>query len=83
GGGGSRMLIFSVIAFAALIISVVSTLSAIKGKSQHYWYAALGVYIFSLIAGFSIGQITVGFTFVLLALAIGYSLIRPQKGIYG
>ncbi|QNG58310.1 hypothetical protein [Metabacillus idriensis] len=67
------MLIFSVIAFAALIISIVSTFFAIKGKHQLYWIAAIGIYIFSLIAGFSIGQITVGLTFVFLALAIGNS----------
>jgi hypothetical protein len=67
------MFIFSVIAFAALILSIVSTLLAIKGKHQLYWIATIGIYIFSMIAGFSIGQITVGFTFVFLALAIGHT----------
>jgi hypothetical protein len=67
------MFIFSVIAFAALILSIVSTFYAIKGRYQLYWIAAIGIYIFSFIAGFSIGQITVGFTFVLLALAIGHT----------
>jgi carbon starvation protein CstA len=43
--------------------------------------AALGSYIFSLIAGFPIGHVTVGFTFVLFALAIGYffRLIRKKS----
>jgi len=67
------MLIYSVIAFAALIIASVSTFFAIKGKQQLYWTAAIGIYVFSFISGFSIGQITVGFTFVPLALAIGYT----------
>jgi hypothetical protein len=67
------MPIFTLIAFSALIVSIVSTFFAIKGKHQLYWIGAIGIYIFSLIAGFTIGQITVGLTFVLLALAIGYS----------
>lgn len=67
------MPIFTVIAFSALIVSIVSTFFAVIGKHQFYWIASIGIYIFSLIAGFSIGQITIGLTFVLLALAIGYS----------
>ncbi|MEH7306641.1 hypothetical protein [Neobacillus drentensis] len=66
-------MIFSVIAFATLSISIVSTFFAIKGRHHLYWIAAIGIYIFSVITGFSIGQITVGFTFVFLALAIGNS----------
>jgi hypothetical protein len=76
------MLIFSVIALAALILSVVTTFFAIKGKYQLYWIAAIGIYIFSLIAGFSIGQITVGFTFVFLALAIGYTFNMIKNKIH-
>ncbi|WP_163103051.1 hypothetical protein [Peribacillus alkalitolerans] len=68
------MFIFSVIAFTALIGLIVSIILAIKGKHQFYWFAAIGIYIFSLIGAWSIGQFTVGLTFVLLALAIGYTL---------
>lgn len=68
------MPIFSVIAFFALIVAIVSTFFAIKGKYQLYWISAFGIYIFSFIAGFSIGQLTVGLTFIPLTLAIGYSL---------
>jgi hypothetical protein len=35
--------------------------------------APLGSYIFSLIAGFPIGHVTIGYTFVQFALANGYS----------
>lgn len=66
-------MIFSVIAYTTLLISIVLIFFAIKGKHQLYWIATIGIYFFSFITGFSIGQITVGFTFVLLALAIGYS----------
>ncbi|WP_339147166.1 MULTISPECIES: hypothetical protein [unclassified Sutcliffiella] len=68
------MLIYSVIAFSAFTISIATTILAAKGKPQFYWVAALGIYIFSVLAGFSIGQITIGFTFVLLALALGYTV---------
>lgn len=68
------MFIFTIIAVASLITSILSTISAIiSGKPQHYWLATISIYIFSMIAGFSIGKITVGLTIVLLALAIGYS----------
>lgn len=68
------MPIFSLIAFSALIVSIVSTVFAIKGKYQLYWISAIGIYIFSFLAGFSIGQLTVGLSFIPLTLAIGYSL---------
>ena len=67
------MPIFSVIAFSALIVAVVSIIFAIKGRYQFYWIAAIGIYIFSFLAGFSIGQLTVGLTFIPLILAIGYT----------
>ncbi len=62
----------SVIVFSALILAIVSTFYAIKGKYQFYWISAIGIYIFSLLAGFSIGQMTVGLTFIPLTLAMGY-----------
>ncbi|WP_274363677.1 hypothetical protein [Paenibacillus thermotolerans] len=68
------MPIFTVIAFSAIIIAVLSLLLAILGKRQFYWISALGIYVFSFIAGFSIGQLTVGLTFIPLTLATGISL---------
>ncbi|WP_047979785.1 hypothetical protein [Ornithinibacillus contaminans] len=73
------MAIFSVIAFSALAITLLALVFAIKGKHQLYWLAALGNYIFSFLAGFSIGQFTVGLTFVFLALATGYSFHLIKK----
>ncbi|MBX4148692.1 hypothetical protein [Paenibacillus lautus] len=67
------MPIYTVIAYSALIVAVLSLLLAIIGKRQFYWISALGIYVFSFIAGFSIGQVTVGLTFIPLTLAIGYS----------
>ncbi|WP_245809664.1 hypothetical protein [Cohnella massiliensis] len=72
--GGDKMLIFSIIAFSALAVAMVSLIIAISGKHRYYWITAIGIYIFSFIAGFSIGQLTVGLTFIPLALAIGLSL---------
>lgn len=72
------MLLFSVIAFAALIISIVSTFFAVKGKHQLYWIAAIGIYIFSLIEGFSLGKITVGSTFVALAIGNTLNMIKNK-----
>ncbi|WP_256865253.1 hypothetical protein [Paenibacillus sp. 32352] len=67
------MPIFTIIAFFILIVTVLSLLIAISGKRQFYWISALGIYLFSFLAGFSIGQLTVGLTFIPLILAIGCS----------
>jgi hypothetical protein len=64
------------IAYWSLIVSVVSAIFAIKGTPQLYWISALGIYIFSFLAGFTFGQFTVGLTFIYLSLAIGFSLRR-------
>lgn len=68
------MVIYAVVAFLSLIVAILSLILAILGKRHFYWVSALGIYVFSFIAGFSIGQLTVGLTFIPLALAIGYSL---------
>lgn len=68
------MPIFSAVAFSALIVAVFSIFYAIKSNYRLYWVSAIGMYIFSFLAGFSIGQITVGLTFIPLTLAIGFSL---------
>lgn len=64
------------IAYGSLLICIMSVILAIKGIHQLYWISALSIYVFSFIAGFTIGLLTVGFTFVFLSLAIGYSLGR-------
>lgn len=38
------MPIFSVIAFSALIVAMVSSFFAIKGKYQLYWISAIGIF---------------------------------------
>lgn len=73
GERGSSVNIFSVVAFSSLFTSIWSFLAGTKGNKQMYWLAALGMYIFSFLAGFSIGQVTVGLTFIPLILVIGFS----------
>jgi hypothetical protein len=67
---------FTAIAYGSLLVCVMSVIFAIKGAHQLYWISAVGIYVFSFIAGFTIGQITISFTFVFLSLAIGYALGR-------
>jgi hypothetical protein len=59
--------------FLALAIAIVTVSLAIKGNYKYYWIAAIGIYIFSFLAGFSIGQLTIGLTFIPLSLAIGHT----------
>lgn len=71
--------IIPVITFSILFITIIFILIAIKGKHHYYWYASLGMLVFSILSGFSIGRITIGVTFLLLSLAIGYSLYLIQN----
>jgi hypothetical protein len=66
----------TIIAYVSLLVSVMCVIFAIKGIYQLYWISAAGIYIFSFLAGFTIGQFTVGLTFIFLSLAVGYSLGR-------
>ncbi|MGM8365961.1 hypothetical protein ACLIBG_10850 [Virgibacillus sp. W0181] len=77
------MLIFSIIAYSTLLVAIVSTILALTGKHSWYWIAAIGIYIFSFLAGFSIGQLTVGLTFVPLTLAIAHSFGWIKTNIHG
>lgn len=65
---------YTVIAYSALLIAFSSLTLALRGRHSYYWVAGLATYIFSVLAGFSVGQLTVGLTFVFLALGAGYSL---------
>jgi hypothetical protein len=46
------MPIFSIIAYSALVIAIVSLIFAISGRHRLYWISAIAIYIFSFIAGF-------------------------------
>lgn len=66
-------MLYSLLAYLSLFLFLVTTIFAIKGDHKYYWFAALFVYIFSFLSGFSVGQLTIGLTFIFLILAIGYS----------
>ncbi|GAB2552073.1 hypothetical protein [Gracilibacillus alcaliphilus] len=63
---------YSVIAYFSFIIAMISIVLALRGKYYYYWIAAIGIYLFSFMAGFSIGKFTVGLTFIPLTMAIGH-----------
>lgn len=67
-------MIFMITAYALLFISIVSFVLGFNVSYFYYWVAAFAMYIFSFLGGFSVGQITVGFTFIPLILAIGHTL---------
>lgn len=71
--GVKNSMIFSLIAYLSLFLFLVTTIFAIKGDHKYYWFAAIFIYIFSMLGAFSVGLMTVGLTFILLTLAIGYS----------
>ncbi|WP_246629013.1 hypothetical protein [Mesobacillus maritimus] len=57
----------------SLITALVTTVIAIKGNYRFYWISAISIYIFSFIAGFSVGQLTIGLTFIPFILALAYT----------
>src|SRR5690625_2024689 len=65
--------IFTNIPYSLLFIAIISFVFAIMYHYHFYCLSALSIYIFSFLGGFSIGQITVGLTFIPLILAIGHS----------
>jgi hypothetical protein len=75
--------IFTFILLLAFLVTIVTMVLAMKGNHKLYWVAALASYIFSFIAGFSIGQITVALVFIPLSLAIGYSLNLIKNKLTG
>ncbi|SFB28641.1 hypothetical protein SAMN04488072_11340 [Lentibacillus halodurans] len=70
------------IAYTLLLMTLVFVVLAVMGRYQMYWAAALSNYIFSFLAGFSIGQLTVGLTFVFLMLAIAHSFNRIKNRLH-
>src|SRR5690625_6555113 len=65
--------ILTILAYSLLFIAIISFVFAIMYHYHFYWLSALSIYFFSFLGGFSIGQITVGLTFIPLILAIGHS----------
>lgn|SRR5690625_2754623 len=68
------MYIYTIIFYLTFIISCTTFILALKECPTLYWISALSIYIYSFLGGFSIGQITVGLTFIPLTLAIASSL---------
>lgn len=68
------MIIYTIIAYSLLLISFLAFFVALKGRLIFYWISALAMYIFSFLGGFSIGQITVGLTFIPLTLGFASML---------
>jgi hypothetical protein len=65
---------FSCLAFSVLGVAIGTTIAALMGNYRWYWIAALAMWIFSFLTGFSIGIYALSATFSLTALALGYSL---------
>src|SRR5690625_1710202 len=80
------MFIYTIIAYTTLFISVITFIIALNNRPSFYWFSALSMYIFSFLGGFSIGQITVGLTFIPLTLAIasmfGWSQSKIQNTVF-
>lgn len=66
-------IVFGSIMFFTLIIMILTTYYALKGNHGLYWISTIAIYLFSLLMSFTIGLLTVGFAFVTLSLAIGYT----------
>ncbi|SEQ91277.1 hypothetical protein SAMN05216232_3679 [Virgibacillus subterraneus] len=73
---------FTLIFYGFVLITLISVVLAIKGKPKMYWVSALCTYIFSFLGGFSIGQLTVGLTFVFIVLALAYSFNWVKSGLH-
>ncbi|MFD1416946.1 zf-HC2 domain-containing protein [Oceanobacillus jeddahense] len=75
----SNVYIFSVLAYVLLASSLFIFIWKVDGKSKKYWISAIFMYVFSALAGFSIGLYTVAIAFILFSLAIGHSFGKIKK----
>ncbi|WP_078380741.1 zf-HC2 domain-containing protein [Sutcliffiella halmapala] len=75
----SDVYIFSVLAYLLLGTSLLVFLWKVDSKSKKYWISGICMYLFSALAGFSIGLYTLSIAFILFTLAIGHSFGRIKK----
>lgn len=75
----SDIYIFSVLAYTLLGASLLVFIWKTDGKGKKYWISGTFMYMFSALAGFSIGLYTLVIAFILFSLAIGHSFDKIKK----
>lgn len=75
----SEVYIFSVLAYLLLGTSLLVFLWKVDSKSKKFWISGICMYLFSTLAGFSIGLYTLSIAFILFTIAIGHSFERIKK----
>lgn len=68
------MLIFSILFYLLVGITILAVVLALKINPKYYWIGGLTSYFFSFLGSFSIGIYTLSITFVLLALALAHKM---------
>lgn len=68
--GSVLMYFYTILFYSLFLLFIITFILAINGRPALYWIAALSIYVCSFLGGFSIGQITVGLTFIPLTLGI-------------
>ena len=68
--------------YGAALVTLVAIGWALSGSRGALWMAVLASWTLSFLASFSIGTYTLVMTFVLLALAIGYSADWIETGTH-
>lgn len=72
-------ILLTLLVVVSFIVSIVSIVAALyTGKPKAYWLAVGSLYVFSMLSGFSFGQLTIALVLVLLLLAIG-STVKLMK----
>jgi len=71
----------TIIFYGTLFVAILSIVFAIIVSYHFYWLAAVAIYTFSLIGGFSIGQATVALVFIPIVMGIGHALKRVNTNL--
>ncbi len=74
------MYFFTFLFYFLLLLFIFTFILALNGHPAFYLLSAFSIYICSFLGGFSIGQITVGLTFIPLTLGIASFLGLIKKG---
>ncbi|MEW6173894.1 MAG: hypothetical protein AB1510_12675 [Bacillota bacterium] len=70
---------WSALAYSFLGFGIAAWTAGIIQDHRWYWPAALCLYVFSFLGGFSIGLLTLVFPFILVSIALGHALGRIKK----
>jgi hypothetical protein len=80
--GEDKLLIFVIIFYLSLGITILTIILALKKNPKYYWIGGFTSYLFSFIGSWSIGIYTLSIAFALFALAFAHTMRWIKNPLY-